>query len=299
MKKNGKTFLLADTHNDTKRLEDCLRKVPADSTIYLLGDIVGGRGPLASEIVAIYYDFLRAKTPEEKTFHWDEMCQIIWRYHEIIDVGELKYVWEESIHSGTFLQYLWQGYPKMGEIFEKEMLDSLKESDRILAETLERGVDVLFITGNGEGAGIGDFDIRRGVNTEVLKPKREQFLSRNPLSAVELLDGIVYNNGYALIGVGGYDTPIPLKTKVVFAHYPALREKECEELNFNKKDKTLSRKLYKTVSAIGDDVTVVCGHVHGANYADEVNAPTRIVTSGKLTNIILGKGSLTLLDNIL
>lgn len=263
-----------DIHADpdlTKRILSL--KVSEGDIIVANGDFVGSRGPIANQIVKVYYEVKRG---EASKYELEKLFSALIGVPVFIEDDLIFH----SVHSGTFLAEMCRRYDKFQAIIEDETLHNLAELDRVSKRIEEQGGRLVYLPGNCE-ISFCDYDITNGVNCEKTLPPKERLFNR--LNKEGAFSNTEYVNEPKIIGENTLLIPLDFldewitkKTVIPYAekatnlivHYPPLNQyiAECFHMLFgytlNAMDKLRMNAVSEIIDCLPNLKIVVFGHIH-------------------------------------
>ncbi len=152
--------IINDIHGNRELLKEILNERIAPGDIVVAnGDIAGSRGPIAAEVVRLFYEVERGETAKAELD--DFVSEVLDKKVALSD--DIVY---RAIHSGTFQKYLADKYPAFRQLIVDETKANLGIIEEICAYTTPKGGEVEIVPGNGEMSAL-DFDVSKGVDKEV------------------------------------------------------------------------------------------------------------------------------------
>lgn len=266
---------MADVHGKTEFLEK-LNEVPNESTVIFAGDLCGGRGLLATKIVACFYDVRRNEATVE------DLKKIIFETTGCdFELKTLEYGVKNALHSGTFDAFLFQHSNEYKKLMFESLKNLVKEVDEKLGKFVKaKGLKLYLISGNGEASTPFDYDISEGIGKEKFIETEKMFYNNIKLENVEFVDDVrTISDEVVLVGMGAYNKQLSAnKTKKVVVHYPptiSILEAELKGLAItpSQLDKERCNAVEKIVK---DNKKIYFGHFHNGK-ANEL--PDAIETS--------------------
>lgn len=159
----GKTIhrprlICADLHGDTQALREYAGMIREGSrpagTLILAGDVYGGRGPMAVELVRVMFDVKYGRLPMQALREALKAHEI--PMSELLGENLEKMVFQ-TLHSGVFLAVLAHMVPGFRERMAEDLRVAYRTMDSVIEELLALGCEVWMIPGNGEQATCVDF----------------------------------------------------------------------------------------------------------------------------------------------
>lgn len=177
-------LICADLHGETAALLRYVQTVregrSAPGTVILAGDVYGGRGPSAVDIVRVMFDVKYGRLPVEA------LMRILEEY-EIPTNDELRqqmpHFVSDTLHSGIFLTVLAKQIPGFAEWLRKDLCVAYDTMDDALRALIALGCDVWMIPGNGEQATCVDFVYDDDWMTEHVVAFERSFFAQHRMPA--------------------------------------------------------------------------------------------------------------------